>query len=300
MAARPPAEPAPVTLGLIADTHLPDRCPALPPAVFTALAGVDLVLHAGDIGELRVLDELSAIAPVVAVHGNDEMADAQDHLPYQQVIAIAGRRLLLCHGHDPDLQREMANRVDDAWGPKLDRRVAQTRAVGASIMVFGHLHIPLCVQRAGVWLVNPGAIAAANGRTRQARQTVARLTIPAAGPPAVTHIDLARPDQPYTPAIAWAAGFQAALNAVTASILTPELAADWARLRADLVPLAPAVWPVIVRQAALPCWLGQRATYGHADLLAALLALPDVPPDLRDELARRLPLSPTSSTMALE
>jgi predicted phosphodiesterase len=247
-----------------------------------------------------VLDELSAIAPVIAVHGNDETADAQDHLPYQQVIAIAGRRLLLCHGHDPDLQREMANRRDDAWGPKLDRRVAQAQATGASNMVFGHLHIPFCFQRDGVWLINPGAIAAANGRTRQARRTVARLTIPAAGPPAVTHIDLTSPDQPYTPAIDWAAGFQAALGAVTASILTPELAADWARLRADLVPLAPAVCQTIVRQAALPCWLGQRATYGHADLLAALRALPDVPPDLGDRLAGVLVPSSVAPTTASE
>ena len=50
-------------IGLVSDTHMPDRCDALPPALFATLRGVDLLLHAGDVGELWVLDQLSAIAP---------------------------------------------------------------------------------------------------------------------------------------------------------------------------------------------------------------------------------------------
>ena len=69
-------------LGLISDTHMPKRWPAMPAAVFEALRSVDLVLHAGDVGKLWVLDELSVIAPVVAVHGNDETDEAQRELPY--------------------------------------------------------------------------------------------------------------------------------------------------------------------------------------------------------------------------
>jgi len=69
------------TLGLISDTHLPDRLRALPPEVFDALDGVDLILHAGDVGTLAVLDQLSTIAPVVAVHGNDDSAEAIRELP---------------------------------------------------------------------------------------------------------------------------------------------------------------------------------------------------------------------------
>jgi putative phosphoesterase len=65
----PPGEAIVARIGLISDTHMPQRCAALPDAVFDALKGVDLILHAGDVGELWVLDHLSTIAPVVAVHG---------------------------------------------------------------------------------------------------------------------------------------------------------------------------------------------------------------------------------------
>src|SRR2546428_11516176 len=64
-----PVERVAARLGLISDTHLPERCPALPPSLARVFAGVDLILHAGDLGALSVLDRLSAIAPVVAVHG---------------------------------------------------------------------------------------------------------------------------------------------------------------------------------------------------------------------------------------
>ena len=146
-----------IAIGLISDTHMPARCAALPPMLFDVLRGVDLLLHAGDVGELWVLDALSAIAPVIAVHGNDETADAQRELPYQQVIAVGGQRILLTHAHYPDRAEEMESRKDDAWAPKLDRRAAMGRQAGARIVVFGHTHIPMAVEHDGVLLVNPGA-----------------------------------------------------------------------------------------------------------------------------------------------
>ena len=56
-----------LTIGLLSDTHIPHRMTQLPQAVLDALVGVDVILHAGDVGELWVLDRLSAIAPVIAV-----------------------------------------------------------------------------------------------------------------------------------------------------------------------------------------------------------------------------------------
>src|SRR6476646_5162040 len=125
-----------ISIGLISDTHMPARCAALPPALFDALPGLDLLLHAGDVGELWVLDRLSAIAPVLAVHGNDDTADAQRELPYQQVLAVAGQRVVLTHAHYPDRAQELESRKDDAWEPKLERRAAFGKRAGASVVVF--------------------------------------------------------------------------------------------------------------------------------------------------------------------
>ena len=91
-----------VRIGLISDTHMPERCFTFPDNLPQVFDGVDFILHAGDVGELWVLDKLSEIAPVFAVHGNDDTIDAQRELPLQQLITIAGRRMLLWHNHYPD------------------------------------------------------------------------------------------------------------------------------------------------------------------------------------------------------
>lgn len=205
-----PADRVVARIGLISDTHMPARCAALPPTVFAVLRGVDVVVHAGDVGELWVLDQLSAIAPVVAVHGNDESADAQRELPYQQLVIAGGTRILLTHGHNPDRVREMESRKDDRWPPKLARRAAIGTQAGARVVVFGHTHIPMAVEHDGVLLINSGAIASPNLTSRQRIRTVAILFIHDDGAPFVTHVDLANPDHPFTPRIDWQAGFRAA------------------------------------------------------------------------------------------
>ena len=76
------------TLGIITDTHVPQRIKALPPRVFEVFRGVDRILHAGDINSRRVLDQLAEIAPVDAVAGN---ADLFRHgLPLTRVIEVDG------------------------------------------------------------------------------------------------------------------------------------------------------------------------------------------------------------------
>jgi hypothetical protein len=175
-------------IGLISDTHMPARWPTLPPAVFELFAGVDLILHAGDVGELWVLDQLSGSAPVIAVYGNDETPAAEAALPYLQTVALAEGRVVLTHAHYPDRAAEVASRVNP-WDTHFARRANFARQHGASICVFGHTHIPMALQHDDIWLVNPGAIASGNPWTRQIAQTVAILTLTAGEPPVVEHFD---------------------------------------------------------------------------------------------------------------
>jgi putative phosphoesterase len=265
-----PPEALAAVAGLVSDTHLPQRLDALPDALFEILAGVDVVLHAGDVGVLGVLDALSVIAPVVAVHGNDDTDEAQRELPYQQLVSLGGLRVVLSHTHHPDRDAEMASRRDDAWGPKLSRRAAFGQRAGARIVVWGHTHIPLAVWHEGVYLVNPGALASPSFVTRQARRTVALLFVRRDGTPFARHVDLDAQGAPYAPRIDFGAGFRAALEGVCESLLDADLDAAWAaqseRLRA-LEPEARAPLLAALLRAARPCWRGERARITRADFL---------------------------------
>jgi putative phosphoesterase len=92
-------------IGLISDTHIPEACEHLPERVFEVFAGIDLVMHAGDVYVNRVLDELSAIAPVIAALGNgDEGLDGHryrlepdERVREAHLVEIAGVRIGLVH-----------------------------------------------------------------------------------------------------------------------------------------------------------------------------------------------------------
>ena len=116
-------------IGLIADTH-----GYLDPRVPPALQGVDLILHAGDIGAEGVLAALARIAPVTAVAGNNDANLAQLGLPLRVDMELEGVKLHLVH-----------RLIDAAPGPE------------ARVVVYGHSHKALVAERAGILWVNPGA-----------------------------------------------------------------------------------------------------------------------------------------------
>jgi putative phosphoesterase len=146
-----------MVIGLISDTHSLVR-----PAVFEALHGVDLILHAGDIGGRSVLDELGAIAPVQAVYGNTDIA-GDPNLEMSIDLNVAGLTIHVSHGHE-------------LGSPTPERLLAR---YSADVIVYGHTHKPL-IERSGTRLVvNPGA---AGPRRFNLQPSVARLTIEGGAP----------------------------------------------------------------------------------------------------------------------
>ena len=122
-------------VGLISDTHGLVR-----PEIFSALAGVELILHAGDVGGPAVLDELRGIAPVYAVYGNTD-APGEPGLRASVSIELDGRTIHVSHGHE--LGTPTAERLLNRYS--------------ADFLVFGHTHKPLIERRGSRLVVNPGA-----------------------------------------------------------------------------------------------------------------------------------------------
>lgn len=257
-------------LGLISDTHMPDRWPDLPETLPQIFRGVDLILHAGDVGELWVLDQLSAIAPVVAVHGNDEPPSTPEQLPHKQLITLAGQRMLVWHGHFADRVDEMESRRDQRMRPKLERIARHGQRVGAKLVHFGHWHIPLVCELEGVTLVNAGALASGNLTTRQAVQTAAIVYVLKNGRFHITHINLAD-GRIHQPPDVVAGDFAAAARPYQASILSPEVEGAIRPFTGN-----PALLQLLWR-AAPRCWWGGAPVLTRADLLAELPQIPSTP-----------------------
>lgn len=193
----------PITLGVVADTHVPDRMRALPPTLWEALAGVDAILHAGDISLPEVLTALERVAPVYAVAGN---ADFLLRLPLDRVLTFGGVRIGLTHGHGG--WRHYAPARLRAWllGEGLSLSAAGTLAYlqrvrrrfsEVQVVVFGHTHRPVNQVVEGALLFNPGSLGPdyraphgpAIGRLVIADGAVSGTLVPVAIPGAVIKLD---------------------------------------------------------------------------------------------------------------
>lgn len=123
-----------VIVGVISDTH-----GLLVPGAIKALHGVDLIIHAGDIGNTGVMDKLQAMAPVVAVRGNMDMSEDLSELPETEAIRVGDALLYIIHD---------INKLD----------IAPSKA-DFDAVIFGHLHYPSVAKHNGVLFVNPGSAA---------------------------------------------------------------------------------------------------------------------------------------------
>jgi uncharacterized protein len=152
-------------IGLISDTH-----GLLRPEAFTALEGSDLIIHAGDVGKPEIIQQLRAVAPVVAVRGNVDRGDWASELPLTAVAEARSALIYVLH----DIQQ-----LD------LDPAAAQF-----NVVVSGHSHMPGRTERSGVIYLNPGS---AGPRRFRLPITVARLDLRQA-PWGVEFIDLTGAD----------------------------------------------------------------------------------------------------------
>lgn len=139
-------------IGLVSDTHGLVRA-----ELHDALAGVELILHAGDVGGDDVLDELATIAPVQAVYGNTD-APGRPRLTQSIVRSVGGVSIHVSHGHE-------------LGSPTPARLLA---AYPAEVLVYGHTHRALITRVDGRLVVNPGA---AGPQRFDLEPSVALLTI---------------------------------------------------------------------------------------------------------------------------
>jgi putative phosphoesterase len=146
-------------VGVIADTHIPQRLKRLPEGIAQVFDGVKLILHCGDINTLRVLEELGRIAPVLAVCGNADPPWLG--LPRQRLIHVDGCRIGLAHGHG-GWRRYLADKVRDrvgGWDQARYLRYANREFQDVNVIVTGHTHRPHLAYVGNVLLFNPGSVA---------------------------------------------------------------------------------------------------------------------------------------------
>jgi uncharacterized protein len=149
-----------ITIGVVSDTHIPDRARQIHPAVTTVFreAGVQAILHAGDISTPATLQLLEEIAPVYAVRGNRDWV-ALRHLPFTRQLEFGGVKVGLTHGHGPLLDY-MRDRMDYMLrGYRLEMFAPRLLSAfpDVDVIVFGHTHRSLNQRLDGRLVFNPGS-----------------------------------------------------------------------------------------------------------------------------------------------
>jgi uncharacterized protein len=154
-------------IGLISDTHNQLR-----PPVFGIFEGVELILHAGDVGHMDIIVELETIAPVHAVMGNTDSPALQPRVRDEVELELEGHRVVVVHGH--------------AFGTP-NAALLRLAYPDAHVIVYGHTHRQRVDELDGCVVVNPGAAGAARFGLKP---SVAILTLERGTAPHVENIPI--------------------------------------------------------------------------------------------------------------
>jgi len=131
------------TVGLIADTHIPARARSIPKRVFEIFENVDFIVHAGDLVELAVIDELEQLAPVLAVYGNMDGPEVSGALPKLNSLKVFDWKIGVIH--DPGALFGMG---------KMREIVKQN---DFNVLVYGHTHNSGIKWDRNILFINPGS-----------------------------------------------------------------------------------------------------------------------------------------------
>ena len=134
-------------VGVVSDTHIPQAARHLPAKLLRGLAGVDMILHAGDLVTTKVIETLDRIAPTYAVHGNMDRREVRAVLPRTRIVTAGEWRIGLVHGHGGPAM--FADRMEAVFGEIGEKNV--------DVVVFGHTHSPCEDWRDEVLRFNPGS-----------------------------------------------------------------------------------------------------------------------------------------------
>ena len=132
------------TVGILSDNHSD-----WPPHIAESLAGVDAIIHAGDIGPYKLVLDMEAIAPTTVVLGN---TDGDMPINESAVVTLDGKKFFVQHIVDPHrLQATLRERL---------------KRIEPDVVVFGHTHMPFCETLGGVLFLNPGSVTQPRGDYR--------------------------------------------------------------------------------------------------------------------------------------
>jgi uncharacterized protein len=131
------------TVALISDTHVPKRARCLPKQVTQIFQNADYIVHAGDLVELAVVDELEQLAPVLAVHGNMDGPDVCGALPRMSSLKVYDWKIGVMHDPDASLG--------------INRMRELARENGFNVFVYGHTHVADIKWENRVLYINPGS-----------------------------------------------------------------------------------------------------------------------------------------------